>query len=71
MEKAERNPVTIDQLMRSINSLNKKDRGKLIAKLLDIDEFREDLVDTAILESRKDDKLRPFRDYLRDRGIKP
>ena len=71
MEKAERNRDTVDQLMRSINSLNKKDRNELIAKLLDIDEFREDLVDAAILESRKDENLRPFRDYLRDRGIKP
>lgn len=60
----------VDELVKTIASLNKRAREQLIGRLLDLEEFREDLVDAAIIESRRCEPLRPFRDYLKERGIK-
>ena len=62
--------ASVNDVIKSIDSLTKRDRHKLIGKLLDIEEFREDLLDIALIESRKGEDLRPFRDYLKERGIK-
>ncbi len=61
---------SVAELVGFISKLNRHERAELIGELLAIDEFREDLIDIAIIESRKNEPTRPFREYLKERGIK-
>jgi len=51
----------------AFKSLSKKEKEVVIENFLDDPEFREDLIDVAVIEQRKGEKARPFREYLNER----
>ena len=55
----------------ALQTLSKAEKEAVISRLLEDPELREDILDIAIIELRKDEPSRPFRDYLADRGEKP
>ncbi len=59
-----------DVFIQALGSLKKKERDEFLEKLLDIKEYREDLIDRAIIEMRKNEPKRPLRDYLAERKKK-
>jgi len=50
--------------IQAFKSLRKQDRDAFFEKLLEIKEYKEDMIDLAILESRKNEPRRPLREYL-------
>ena len=56
--------------LMALHSLSKKEREQILTRLLEDEEFREDVLDIALYESRKDEPSRPFRDYLAERRKK-
>lgn len=56
--------------IQAFKSLRKKDKDAFFERLLDIKEYKEDLIDLAILESRKKEPRRPLRDYLASKAKK-
>jgi len=48
-------------------SLSKRERKAVIAKLLADPHVREDLLDIALIQHRQGEPSRPFREYLEDR----
>lgn len=44
--------------------MSKSERDAIITKLLEDEEFKEDLIDTAILKLREDEPSRPLSEYL-------
>ena len=53
----------------AFSSLSKSERHAVVERLLKDPEFREDLMDIAVLEQRKNEPSRPFREYLKERGV--
>ncbi len=49
-------------------SLSKKEQRAVLERFLEEPQFREDLMDIATFEQRKDEPTRPFREYLKDRS---
>ena len=56
--------------LMALRSLSKKEREQILTRLLEDEEFREDVLDITLYESRKDEPSRPFRDYLAERRKK-
>ena len=52
----------------ALQSLSKAEREAFISRLMEEPELREDILDIAIFEQRKDEPSRPFREYLAERG---
>jgi len=52
----------------ALQSLSKAEREAVISRLMEEPELREDILDIAIFEQRKDEPSRPFREYLAERG---
>lgn len=53
--------------LMAFQSLPKAARRAIIARLLEDAELREDLLDVALIEQRKGEPSRPFREYLAER----
>jgi len=53
--------------MTAFKALPKKAREAVLEKMLDDKEFREDLIDAAIIEQRRKEPSRPLDAYLSDR----
>ncbi|MCK4353596.1 hypothetical protein KAW65_09360 [candidate division WOR-3 bacterium] len=51
----------------AFSTLQKKERQSVIERLLKDTEFREDLIDMAILEQRREESSRPLEDYLAEK----
>jgi len=51
----------------AFKGLSKRERQFVIEKLLEDPEFREDLIDIAIIEQRRKEPSRPLEDYLAER----
>ena len=51
----------------AFRSLSQKERRAIVRRLLQEPEFMEDLMDIAIIEQRKGEPARPFREYLEER----
>lgn len=51
----------------ALHGLSKEERNAVIARLLDDPKLREDLMDIALIEQRRDEPSRPFREYLSER----
>lgn len=56
--------------MQAFKSLPKKQRDAFLEELLKEEEYREDLIDLAIIESRKKEPKRPLREYLAEKKAK-
>ena len=65
-----RNAHMAEIFLQAFESLKKKDKDAFFERLLDVKEYKEDLIDLAILEARKKEPRRPLRDYLAERKKK-
>jgi hypothetical protein len=51
--------------MLALESLSKSEKRVVISRLLEDEELREDLIDIAVYEQRKNEPTRPFSEYLK------
>jgi len=62
--------ATSEVFMTAFRALPKKAREAVVGKMLSDREFREDLIDAAIIEQRRKEPSRPLEKYLSDRRKK-
>ena len=60
--------ATVDVFWAAFTGLDKQQRVTFLNKVLNQTEFREDLLDLALIESRRGEPARSFRDYERRRA---
>lgn len=60
--------ATSEVFMTAFRALPRKVREAVVEKLLSDNEFREDLMDAAIIEQRRNEPSRPLEQYLSDKG---
>ena len=48
----------------ALESLSKAEKQAVIARLLEDDSLREDILDIALIQQRQGESSRPFREYL-------
>lgn len=53
--------------LTALRSLPKRERQLILLGLIKDKNLRHDLIDLAIIEERKKESSRPFRDYLKQR----
>ncbi len=53
--------------LMALRSLSKTERDMVIARLLEDPELREDILDLALIQQRRGEPSRPFREYLAER----
>jgi len=51
----------------AFKGLQKKEKQSVIERLLKDKEFKEDLIDIAIIEQRREEPSRPLEEYLAER----
>lgn len=52
----------------ALQSLSRAEREAVINRLLEDPELREDILDIALIQQRRDEPSRPFTEYLKERG---
>jgi hypothetical protein len=52
----------------AFKSMPKRDQRTIIEKLLLDKDFCQDLIDTSVIEQRRNEPSRPLTDYLAERG---
>jgi hypothetical protein len=57
-----------DVFLMALRSLPKSGRNRVLLGLVQDKAIRRDLMDLAVIEERKAEPSRPFRDYLRERS---
>jgi hypothetical protein len=62
--------ATAEVFWTAFRALPKKERKAIFEKLLGHKEFREDLIDIALVERRQKEPSRPLEDYLEERRKK-
>jgi hypothetical protein len=50
--------------LMALESLSKAEKKLVIARLLEDDSLREDILDIALIQQRQGEPSRPFREYL-------
>ncbi len=50
--------------LMALESLSKAEKKAVIARLLEDDSLREDILDLALIQQRQGESSRPFREYL-------
>jgi len=50
--------------LMALQSLSKAEKKAVITRLLEDDSLREDILDLALIEQRRGESSRPFREYL-------
>ena len=53
--------------LMAIQSLSKAEKEAVIARLLEDPQFREDILDLAVIKQRQGELSRPFTEYLAER----
>ncbi len=53
--------------LTALKSLSKEDRDAVLAGIASDKSLAEDLLDLALIESRRDEPSRPFREYLAEK----
>ena len=53
--------------LMALQSLSKVEKRVVIARLLEDDRLREDILDLALIQKRQGESSRPFHDYLAER----
>ena len=48
----------------AFKTLEKKEKDAILEKIIEDDEFREDLLDIAIIKKRRKESSRPLNEYL-------
>ena len=56
--------ATSEVFMTAFRALSKKAREAVVGKMLSDKEFREDLMDVALIEQRRKEPSRPLKEYL-------
>lgn len=59
--------VTAEAFWMAFQALSIPEKRAVIERLLQDGDFREDLVDIALIEKRRDEPSRPLREYLAER----
>lgn len=54
--------------LMALQSLSRKERDAVIARLLEDPDLREDILDLITIYQRRDEPSRPFREYLVETG---
>ncbi len=54
----------VEVFLMALQSLSKKEREAVIARLLEDTELREDILDLALIQQRQEEPTRPFQEYL-------
>ena len=62
--------ATAEVFWAAFQALPKREREAIVDKLLTDSEFREDLVDIALLEQRRHEPTRPLEGYLKRKARK-
>ena len=62
--------ATAEVFWTAFRALPKTERKVVVRRFVSDREFREDLLDLAAFEKRRNESSRPFEDYLRDRAKK-
>ncbi len=65
--KAETVESRAEVYLMALRSLSKTERDMVIARLLEDPELREDILDLALIQQRRGEPSRPFREYLAER----
>ena len=58
------NDSVADVFLTALKSLPKDQKDAVIAKITADKEFNQDIQDLMVFEQRKEEPVRPFRDYL-------
>ncbi len=53
--------------LTALKGLSKEDREAVLARIASDKNLAEDLLDLALIESRRDEPSRPFREFLADK----
>ena len=56
-----------DIYLMALESLSAADKKKIIARLLEDEELREDILDVALIQQRQGESARPFRQFLAEK----
>lgn len=62
--------ATAEVFWTAFRALSRKEREAVVEKLLEDEEFMEDLIDLVILEQRQNEPSRSLDEYLADRREK-
>jgi hypothetical protein len=54
--------------LMALESLSAADKKKIIARLLEDEELREDILDVALIQQRKGESARPFSQFLAEKA---
>lgn len=58
--------MTAEVFLTAFKTLSRKEQDIFFAEIIKNKRLREDLVDIAIAESRKSNKSRPFREFIKE-----
>lgn len=58
--------ATAEVFWTAFKALPKKAQQEVLAKIIQDKRTRQDLMDLALIEERKEEPSRPFRNYLKD-----
>ena len=56
-----------DIYLMALESLSKAEKKAVIARLLEDESLREDILDIALIQQRQGESSRPFREYMAER----
>lgn len=59
--------VTAEAFWMAFQALSTSERRAVVERLLQDRDFREDLIDIALIEERRSEPSRPLREYLAER----
>ena len=62
--------ATAEVFLTAFQALSKKERERVILGITRDKRLREDLIDLALIQGRKKEPARPFREYLQSRRKK-
>jgi len=60
--------ATAEVFLTALRALPKKERDAVLAGIADDQQFREDLLDLALIAERRHEPSRPFSRYLTEKG---
>ncbi len=60
--------ATAEVFLTALRALPKKQQSAVLIRIADEKDLREDLLDLALIASRRDEPSRPFREYLAEKG---
>ena len=62
--------ATAEVFLKAFNALSRNEKEYFLSSIIKNRKLRHDLMDLAVIEERRSDKERPFREYLKERNSK-